>query len=119
MLVYFGDILRDLNKAKVNPNRTNSSTYAFEVQAWLREKSAGLELPLECETLSQWIAGNFSFDFKKEATRLWGLTNGSMRDIEKKYKHFLDKVVQFPGNFSKTLFFFMKFRAKYLYFSQT
>ena len=93
----FGNILRDLNKAKVNPNRTNSSTYASEVQSWLVKKCADLELPKECETLIAWISGDFSSTFKKEASRIWGLTNGSMRDIERKYKNFMEKPVQFPG----------------------
>ena len=105
MSFFFGDILRDLNNAKVNPNRTNSSTYASDVQAWLWQKIAVLELPKECETLISWISGDFSSIFKKEATRIWGLTNGSMRDIERKYKNFMEKPVQFPGNLSKTFIF--------------
>ena len=45
MSFFFGDILCDFkNSAKVNPNKSNSSTYASEVQAWLQKKTVDLGL---------------------------------------------------------------------------
>ena len=97
MSLTFGDILCDLNTSKINPSKLNLDTYQLSVQNWLWSKIIDLGLPMNCHTLSEWVIGDFSFNFKHEASRLWAATNGTLRDIKTKHKGFMDKVVPFPG----------------------
>ena len=97
MSLTFGNILCDLNISKINPSKSNTDTYASSVQDWLRTKIIELGLPVNCHTLDEWVTGDFSHDFKKEATRLWALSNYTLGHIKTKHKAFFNKVVPFPG----------------------
>ena len=96
MVLTFSNIVDDLRALKITPSRTNSS-YEEDVEIWLwRQAILFLDLPIHCRTIHEFIE-KFSFDFTKEAKRIWVITNGTYRDVLKKYSGFMDKPLEFPG----------------------
>ena len=97
MALTFSIIVDDLRASRITPSRTNS-TYSLHVWSWLFSKAIlELELPIHCRTLHDW-AGKFSEDFTKEAKRIWEITNGTYRDVLKKYPDFMNRPLEFPGS---------------------
>ena len=101
----YRDIFSDLRSEKVTPSRSNSEKYLLSVYSWLISNIIVCErgYNLYCETLCEWLQ-KFSKNFKDEASKRWDWTNGTWRDIERKYKVFLDHPVEFPGSYKIELF---------------
>ena len=90
------NILEDLRASRITPSRTNS-TYRSDVQMWLWGKIImELELPMYCRMLDDWVE-KFAVKFTDEAKRVWEKTNGTYRTVLTKFKHFVEKPVEFPG----------------------
>ena len=96
MSLTFSNIVDDLRASRITPSRTNS-TYGEDVEVWLWSKAIlFLDLPIHCKTLQDWVE-KFSVDFTKEAKRIWEITNGTYRDVLKKYPGFMKTPLEFPG----------------------
>ena len=111
MVLTFSNIVDDLRASRITPSRTNS-TYEWDVRSWLWKTIVDQDLPIHCRKLLEFVV-NFSFDFTKEAKRIWEITNGTYRDVLKKFSNFMDKTVEFPGTTLNQLFCFIFFKLTY------
>ena len=95
----YENILEDLRSSRITPSRTNS-TYPLDVQNWFwRLFITELDLPIFCKVLQSWVE-KFSEVFTVEAKRIWEITNGTYRDVLKKFKSFVEKPIELPGMYN-------------------
>ena len=67
-----------------------------------------------CRTVSDWVE-SFAVKFTDEAKRVWEITKGTYRTVLTKFKHFVEKPVEFPGKASVCTYNFIVFATNTIF----